>query len=487
MTEILARAPSAAAAPSRPSTGAVPRWLRHGLRVAVQLILDAAAVWGAYWIAYQLRFHWQPWVSRFPGADPGWDVYVPIVRAFIPVWLGLFWYSARLYTRPWMRSTDRFLMISKAAFAGGLITLAGVFIYGRLDYSRQALVAAIPVVVLLVTIAETIAMRLDRWIARFEATSPVLLIGGGRVAELIRQNLLERHPGLQIHERALPPAPEEAAELAEQSKIGEIIIARWSVSRDKLLELAEACESSGINFKMIPDVLELRLGEIQMDHALGLPAYRIQHTSLSASHFLAKRCFDLLISCAVLLLTSVPLAFIALLIKLDSKGPVFFRQKRLGYKGKVFEAFKFRTMIADAEAKLGAVKTPEKSKGGFFKAKEDPRITRVGRWLRRYSLDEFPQFINVARGEMSVVGPRPLAVTTGEVEALVAEFGATAKKRLNILPGITGLWQVSGRSDVSPQQRFALDMFYIEHWSLGLDLQIIFKTIPAMISGKGAY
>ena len=133
------------------------------------------------------------------------------------------------------------------------------------------------------------------------------------------------------------------------------------------------------------------------------------------------------------------------------------------------------------------IKNLNDQKGGFFKAKEDPRITRVGRLLRRYSLDEFPQFINVFLGEMSVVGPRPLAEKTGEMEELIREFGPTAKKRLNILPGITGLWQVSGRSDVSSQQRFALDMFYIEHWSLGLDFQIVMKTVPAMLSGKGAY
>jgi len=114
-------------------------------------------------------------------------------------------------------------------------------------------------------------------------------------------------------------------------------------------------------------------------------------------------------------------------------------------------------------------------------------VTRVGKWLRRFSLDEFPQFLNVILGEMSIVGPRPLALTTGELESLERDFGATAKKRMNILPGITGLWQVSGRSDVSSEQRFALDLFYVEHWSLGLDLEIILKTVPAMCFGKGAY
>ena len=124
---------------------------------------------------------------------------------------------------------------------------------------------------------------------------------------------------------------------------------------------------------------------------------------------------------------------------------------------------------------------------GLFKLVDDPRVTRVGRLLRRTSLDEFPQFLNVLLGDMSVVGPRPLALTTGEIEALERDFGETAKKRANLLPGITGLWQVSGRSDVSSEQRFALDLFYIEHWSLGLDLEIIMKTPYVMLFGKGAY
>ena len=204
-------------------------------------------------------------------------------------------------------------------------------------------------------------------------------------------------------------------------------------------------------------------------------------------NFLAKRGFDLLFSGLVLFLSVIPLAAAMLLIRLDSDGPALYKQKRYGYKGRVFEAFKFRTMVEHAETKIAAVQGLNAQQGAFFKAKADPRVTRVGRWLRRFSLDEFPQFFNVLRGEMSVVGPRPLAVTTGELERLERDFGATSKKRMNILHGITGLWQVSGRSDASSEQRFALDLFYIEHWSLGLDLEIIFKTIPAMLFGKGAY
>jgi len=267
------------------------------------------------------------------------------------------------------------------------------------------------------------------------------------------------------------------------------VLLRTPASHERILAAAEACDERGMGFRMVPDLLEIRMGEVQMDPHLGVPAYRIKHSSFTRANFLAKRVFDVAFSTALLLLTAPVWLLAALAIKLDSKGPILFTQRRFGYKGREFSAYKFRTMVVDAESQVQRVKGQglDGQSGAFFKAKNDPRVTSVGRVLRRFSFDEFPQFLNVLRGEMSVVGPRPLAVTTGEREALEAEFGAVARKRLNILPGITGLWQVSGRSDVSSEQRFGLDLFYIEHWTLGLDLEIIVKTPAVMLFGKGAY
>jgi lipopolysaccharide/colanic/teichoic acid biosynthesis glycosyltransferase len=270
----------------------------------------------------------------------------------------------------------------------------------------------------------------------------MLLIGGGKAADLVRLNLLERHPGLPIHRIDELRSAGEALAAARGFGAREIVLTRSLRGNAEILALAELCENAEIDFKMVPDLLELRLGELQMDDSLGLLAYRLQHTSLTRANYFAKRLFDLAFCFLVLVFVGLPLAIIALLIRLDSKGPALYKQKRLGHKGQHFSAFKFRTMHADAEARLKEVRVDQ---GGFFKLKDDPRITRVGRWLRRFSLDEFPQFLNVARGEMSIVGPRPLAVSTGELEELVREFGPTAKKRMNMHPGITGLWQVSCR------------------------------------------
>jgi exopolysaccharide biosynthesis polyprenyl glycosylphosphotransferase len=267
----------------------------------------------------------------------------------------------------------------------------------------------------------------------------------------------------------------------------ELILLRTKDAREHVLAAAEVCDAAGVGFKMVPDMLEIRMGEVQMDHHLGLPAYRIKHTSLTRANFLTKRALDMVFSALLLIVTAPLWAVVCVLIKLDSAGPILFTQERYGFRGRVFHAFKFRTMVADAEKRIADVKGLNDQAGAFFKAKNDPRVTRVGKWLRRFSFDEFPQFLNVLRGEMSVVGPRPLALTTGEIEALERDFGETAKKRANLLPGITGLWQVSGRSDVTSEQRFSLDLFYIEHWSLGMDLEIILKTPYVMVFGKGAY
>ncbi|MDD5658096.1 MAG: sugar transferase, partial [Elusimicrobia bacterium] len=381
----------------------------------------------------------------------------------------------------------RLLKIVKGCLLGTLATLVATYIYSRLEYSRMMLVLVGPISVALVSLSQTIVLWIDGWVARHEDARPVLLVGGGAAAEVVKERIRARHPEAEI--RHIPELPERAdlERLLSETAFYEMILFKSALPQARILEAAEICDSQDVSFKMLPGLLELRLGEVQMDHALGLPAYRIQHGSMTRVNFMAKRAFDLFFCLLVFLAAGIPWLLAALLIRLDSKGPALYKQKRFGYKGRVFYAYKFRTMILDAEARLASVKELNDQKGAFFKAKADPRITRVGRWRRRFSLDEFPQFINVLRGEMSVVGPRPLAVTTGELEALLEDFGETAKKRLNTLPGITGLWQVSGRSDVSSEQRFALDMFYIEHWSLGLDLEIILKTVPAMLMAKGAY
>ena len=466
----------------------LPPWLRNALRTACHVAFDAAAVAAAYRLAFWGRFEWARFVALIPpsGNSVPWTKYQSLLYAAVPIWLFLL-HLNRLYTASWLSASDRFVQIFKACALGTGTTLVAAFMYERLAYSRVMLAGVFPVSLALVCLSHALTLWIDRWLARHEAAKPVLLVGGGPVADILRERMRDRHPGAEVRDLPLLPPLEELERLLDAEAFYELILLRTKDARERVLAAAEACDARGVGFKMVPDMLEIRMGEVQMDHHLGLPAYRIKHTSLTRANFAAKRFLDVLFSLALLLVTAPLWLLVCALISLDSKGPILFTQKRYGFKGQVFNAFKFRTMAADAEARVSDVKDLNDQQGAFFKAKRDPRVTRVGRWLRRFSFDEFPQFLNVLRGEMSVVGPRPLALTTGEVEALARDFGETAKKRANLLPGITGLWQVSGRSDVSSAQRFALDLFYIEHWSLGMDLEIILKTPYVMVLGKGAY
>ncbi|PCI39785.1 MAG: hypothetical protein COB53_02630 [Elusimicrobia bacterium] len=468
----------------------LPRWSRELLRSILHLTGDAAAVLLAFYLAYELRFScaWFRELVPMQGEDPGWSHWRGFLLTIVPLWVLFFASICGLYTKNFRNRFDRFLTITQGAFLGTGVTLVAAFLYSRLGYSRLMILLACPFAIATLSISQGIVLWFDGLLASLETSRPMLLVGGGKVSDLVRDTVLSRQPNRQVIELPNVPSPEEILALSKDKNISEVVLVNTNIDRKRVIAVAETCENEKLGFRMIPDLLELRLGEIQMDESLGLPAYRLQHTQMTRTNFAAKRAFDLIFSSTVLILLAPVLILIAILIRIDSTGPALFTQARLGYRGNPFNAFKFRTMVLDAEKKLEDVKRESNNQGGgFFKSKNDPRITAVGKWLRRFSLDELPQFFNVFIGSMSVVGPRPLALKTGEMDLLVENFGSTAKKRVNTMPGITGLWQVSGRSDISAEERFKLDMFYIEHWSLGLDLEIILRTVPAMVSGKGAY
>jgi exopolysaccharide biosynthesis polyprenyl glycosylphosphotransferase len=213
-----------------------------------------------------------------------------------------------------------------------------------------------------------------------------------------------------------------------------------------------------------------------------MPTFRFHAPAIIGADFWLKRIFDIVISSILLALLSLPMLLISWLIKLDSPGAVFYKQTRIGLKGRQFEIWKFRTMVENASALQKDLEANNEIKGGIlFKIQDDPRITKLGKFLRRYSLDELPQLFNVLRGEMSLVGPRPLPIRD------VSKFAPEHFLRQEVLPGITGLWQVSGRSNTDSEAVFSWDFIYIQNWSFWLDLQILLKTIKVVLLTKGAY
>jgi exopolysaccharide biosynthesis polyprenyl glycosylphosphotransferase len=268
---------------------------------------------------------------------------------------------------------------------------------------------------------------------------------------------------------------------SENHKFDEIFLCSWDKVENPISLLWEL-KSAGVNWRILPINLRLPKHWSEIVMLEGIPTIRFYSSAIVGADFWCKRVFDLVTSALLLVILALPMLLIALLIKLDSPGAIFYKQCRVGLKGKHFQVWKFRTMVENAHELQQTLEADNEVKGGIlFKIKDDPRITKVGRFLRRYSLDELPQLINVLRKEMSLVGPRPLPLRD------VAKLSPYHLLRHEVLPGITGLWQVSGRSDTDSAKVFNLDFIYIQNWSLILDLQILLRTVQIVFGSKGAY
>jgi exopolysaccharide biosynthesis polyprenyl glycosylphosphotransferase len=239
--------------------------------------------------------------------------------------------------------------------------------------------------------------------------------------------------------------------------------------------------SRNVGLIMAPALTDIAGPRIHTQQVAGLPLIHVTTPTLEGGQRVAKRMFDVLVSTLLILAVSPLMALIAILIKLDSRGPILFRQNRVGIEGKLFGMLKFRSMVVDAEVRLADLTHQNQASGVLFKIKNDPRVTPMGKFIRKYSLDELPQLFNILAGSMSLVGPRP--PLPREVEA----YEHDVRRRLLVKPGLTGLWQVSGRSNLSWQDSVRLDLYYVENWSLAGDLIIILRTVRAVFRSTGAY
>jgi exopolysaccharide biosynthesis polyprenyl glycosylphosphotransferase len=255
---------------------------------------------------------------------------------------------------------------------------------------------------------------------------------------------------------------------------------------DKYRPLVEGivrqCEEQGIIVRVRTEMFNLQIARSHVDDLQGVPVLTIQSGPSDGWQLAAKRLIDILASAGLLIALAPLFAIVTLLIRLDSPGAVFFGQERVGFNKRRFRILKFRTMVAEADRQQDMLEHLNEAEGPVFKIKNDPRITRVGKFLRRFSIDELPQLFNVLKGDMSLVGPRPLPVR--DVDRIDVQWH---KRRFSIKPGITCLWQVNGRSNIGFDDWVRMDLDYIDKWSLGLDLLILMKTIPAVFRGPGAY
>ncbi|HEY1644182.1 MAG TPA: sugar transferase [Streptosporangiaceae bacterium] len=387
---------------------------------------------------------------------------------------------------------------------------AGIFLTGAVavaayashtDLARGYVLGALPAVTLLSLLARfVVRKRLHKLRRLGSCMRKVVVVGHADVvSDLAAMLRRETYHGLSVvaacvadsARRAGPEVVDGFPVIAGLGRVADVVqrydadtvavLACPEMSGVALRELAWELEKTGTDLCVAPALLDVAGPRTTIRPIAGLPLLHVDHPEFTGARRVVKAAFDRAVA-ATALLAFLPLfAVVALLIKASDRGPALFRQTRVGRDGRAFTVYKFRTMVADAEERKAQLVALNESDGVLFKMRRDPRITRVGSWLRRWSLDEFPQLFNVLIGDMSLVGPRPA------LPQEAALYGDHVRRRLVVKPGITGLWQVNGRSDLSWDESVRLDLRYVENWSFVLDLQILWKTWSAVFRGSGAY
>lgn len=384
----------------------------------------------------------------------------------------------------------------QVCFTSGLLLTGTLYLVRAGDIPRR--------VVMLTLILVTVSLSLRRLIyrtlmyRRFERgqdTRNVLIVGTGPEAHALRHHLESiRHlgytfkgfiefPGASPRTTAttgdVVGTLETLFQLARKQFVDEIFFTT-PCERCIVQDVLEKARMHGVDLRVVPDLYDGLAWNSPIEYIGQFPTIPLHRGHVPELGFMLKRVLDLVFSCLLLLVLSPFLILLAIAIKLESRGPVLYTSERIGKKGRVFRCFKFRTMVQDAEKRRAEIMHMNERDGVLFKVANDPRITRLGRILRKYSLDELPQFLNVLRGDMSIVGPRP------PIASEVMEYKLSHLRRLDVTPGITGLWQVQARQDPSFDSYVSLDVTYIENWSLWLDIKIIVRTVGVVFSGTGS-
>lgn len=473
------------------------------------VVTDALAAAGSFMLAFYARERVSVWSDRFAP-------YAALLVFVVVIRLLSFRYCDLYRVRGEFSFVEDAIRIFKAAAIGSLLIVAVAFLYRggfefrAFSYARGVFVADFFIVLIIAGMVRFVMRSVQTFVrSRQINLIPTLVVGRGPEASLFIREMRERPalgyrvigvvetgPGataasLTYEDVPIVGALEHLPEVIRDSGANEVIIADPQVNGDALFEVMMRCgRRRGIEFRIAPSLFNCLPRKTEIDQIGVLPMIRLFREPLSSGARILKRTFDLIFAALAITLLFPVWLLIALLIKLDSKGPVFYTQERVGMDGRLFLLYKFRTMKAGAdpdlhreyqrafiagraEANLGNDTKPT------YKLLSDPRITRVGRVLRRISLDEVPQLLNVMSGDMSLVGPRP--PIPYEVEA----YELWHRKRLDMKPGLTGLWQVSGRNRLPFEEMVRLDLFYIENWSLLLDLKIILRTGFVMLGGEG--
>lgn len=385
-------------------------------------------------------------------------------------------------------------MSVQSTLTAGLLLCGALYLFHNIGVSRLVIVLVVFITMVLLSVRRAFWRRVvyRRYMEGIE-TRNVMIVGAGRVAHALRNHLESlQHLGFRFKGFIAMTAGE--AESGDLDIVGDLTsclpLARslfvdeifLSVPAEKkvVIGLVEEARSAGIDVRVVPDLYDGLAWNAPVEYIGQFPTIPLHRREFPIGAYLVKRMLDILVSSLGLLLAAPFLLLIAIATLLDSGAPIFYRAQRIGRKGRTFICYKFRTMVPNADRLKIDLEHMNEREGVLFKIENDPRVTRVGRFLRKYSLDEIPQFYNVLRGDMSLVGPRP------PIASEVEQYDLSHLRRLDVLPGITGLWQVEARQDPSFDSYISLDTAYVENWSLWLDLKILARTVGVVFGGTGS-
>ncbi|MDE2749675.1 MAG: sugar transferase [Chloroflexota bacterium] len=467
-----------------------PRWFLPAI--------DAVTAFLVFGAAYILRYDLQIILPAYDPLERGFDPYIPFAAVYaLLIWLnfqrnGLY---RNIAGRAWL---EEVYLIASSVAVSIVIELAMFYILQPLVTSRLMLIY----VAALTLFTGALSRLIRRWILAYLrhqgiGIRRVLIVGMGEVGRSLLGIMLTRpefgyQPVGFLDDDAEKVAASmgrvealggtgQLADIIKQHMIDTVVITfRWK-HYDLIQELTEVCREADTDLRIVPEIMQLNIRQVQVENLDGIPLLGIgAHRSFSRANQLLKRGLDMLVIIAGFPLWAPISLLVSLALALEGKGPVIYRQVRVGKDGQKFEMLKFRSMVANAEALQEAMLRESGEDPRHPKFVDDPRVTGVGRFLRRSSLDELPNLINVLRGEMSLVGPRP--PTPSEVEL----YEARHRRRLQITPGMTGWWQVRGRSNVPFDEMCEMDMYYIDNWSIAMDIEILMLTIPRVVLRSGA-
>ena len=481
-------APAPAGALLDDASRRVRRPLEAGSRIAAMnralVLADATAVVAALGLAIILG-----------SPDGRGPAQLPWCLAYLPAILVLFKLYG-LYDRDWKRLGHSTLDDISGVFHAAVMAALGIWALLKLAPAERLVLAQAALLVGL-TIPIVLAARAGarRTVASLGPPERILLLGAGPSAELLLRKVRAHDSrGLQPvgylstpNEKHRPPEAElpwlgKLGDLARVSRafgVERVMIASPAVEPQELTELIREANCANLKVTLLPSALDVLGPSTEVDDVRGLTVLGVNPAQFSRSSRLLKRTLDVSLSAAAIFVLLPLLPLVALAIKLDSSGPVFFRQKRLGRGGSIFQLIKFRTMVKDAEAQVTSLQT-NSAERAWLQLDSDPRVTTVGRFLRVTSIDELPQLWNVLRGEMSLVGPRPMPLLTGRY---ITGWGL---RRHDLTPGVTGMWQVLGRSAVPFEEMIKLDYLYVTNWSIWRDMRILIRTVPVVLGRRGA-